>query len=93
MGNRRKKSSPEPMKDILGRVLKDKGLLDLDRIVKGMGEKNADSLGGHLSDTRQRVSERFEAIFPSQPVQNKESGWGSEWHSLQNDRQGNAPAK
>ncbi len=64
---------------------------DFDRIVRGMGEKNADSLNRHLAAVRQRVSDRFDGIFPSRPVPNKDSKWDREWLRLQNDQQGIDP--
>jgi len=64
---------------------------DLGRIAQGMGEKNADTLSSHLSTIRQRVSERFEAIFPSRPAPKEDSRWNRAWLQLQNDRQGIDP--
>ncbi len=61
---------------------------DLERIVQGMGEKSPAALAKHLAGTRQRVSQRFQAIFPSLPPVKEDSRWFGEWRNLQADRQG-----
>jgi glutamate-ammonia-ligase adenylyltransferase len=60
---------------------------DLERITRGMGEESTEALERHLSGIRQRVSERFEAIFPSQPSLKEDNRWVKEWRNLQTDRQ------
>jgi len=64
---------------------------DLERIAQGMGEENTEALASHLSGIRQQVSERFEAIFPSQPSLKEDDRWVRQWRNLQADRQGIDP--
>jgi len=64
---------------------------DLERIAQGMGEESPEALTRHLSGTRQQVSERFEAIFPSRPTLKEDDRWVKQWRNLQADRQGIHP--
>ena len=66
---------------------------DLDRITRGMGEESTEALERHLSGIRQQVSDRFEAIFPSQPTLKEDDQWVREWRDLQTDRQGIDPER
>ena len=60
---------------------------DLDRIARGMGEESPEALAARLAVIRQQVSERFEAIFPSQPAPAEDGRWAERWRNLQADRQ------
>jgi len=66
---------------------------DLERITRSMGEESIEALARHLSGIRQQVSDRFEAIFPSQPTLKEDDQWVREWRDLQTDRQGIDPEK
>ncbi len=66
---------------------------DLERITQGMGEESPEALARHLSGIRQQVSERFEAIFPSQPTLKEDDRWVREWRNLQTDRQSIDPER
>ena len=61
---------------------------DLDRIASGMGEDSPESLTARLAVIRQQVSDRFEAIFPSQPAPAENGLWADRWRNLHADRQG-----
>jgi len=60
---------------------------DRQRIAKAMYEADADALEASLERTRQRVSERFHAIFPSQPEPESGRRWAELWGSLRASRQ------
>jgi len=61
---------------------------DRKRIARAMYEDNVKSLERSLSRTRNRVSERFQRIFPSRSEPSSERKWIELWRSLQADRQG-----
>jgi len=60
---------------------------DLARIAQAMGEKNPKALTNRLAGIRQQVSDRFEGIFPSQPVPAEDSPWSEKWRELKAGQQ------
>ena len=60
---------------------------DRQRIAKAMYETDVDALDASLDRTRQRVSERFHGIFPSQPEPASGRRWAELWGSLRASRQ------
>ena len=60
---------------------------DRSRIATAMYEEDVKSLEKSLARTRQRVSERFQNIFPSQPERVAGQKWAERWRDLQVNRQ------
>jgi glutamate-ammonia-ligase adenylyltransferase len=57
------------------------------RIARAMYEDGVGALETSLARTRQRVSERFQGIFPSQPQPESGRRWAELWRSLRTGRQ------
>ncbi|MFC1689211.1 bifunctional [glutamate--ammonia ligase]-adenylyl-L-tyrosine phosphorylase/[glutamate--ammonia-ligase] adenylyltransferase, partial [Pseudomonadota bacterium] len=55
---------------------------DRERIALAMYEKNVKSLEKSLARTRERVSSRFENIFPARPERHSEQKWAEMWRGL-----------
>jgi glutamate-ammonia-ligase adenylyltransferase len=64
---------------------------DLDRIARGMGEESPAALTARLAAIRQRVSDRFEDLFPAQPAPTQGSQWAERWRNLNAVRQSDEP--
>ncbi len=60
---------------------------DRARIARAMHEESVESLDESLARTRARVSERFQAIFPSRPAAVTSQKWVDLWRNLRTDRQ------
>jgi len=60
---------------------------DRQRIASAMYETDVDALEASLERTRQRVGERFQGIFPSQPEPEAGRHWAELWGSLRASRQ------
>lgn len=60
---------------------------DRQRIALAMYEEDVDALDQSLLRTRKRVSERFEAIFPSRPERVSGQKWAAHWRTLRSNRQ------
>ena len=60
---------------------------DRQRIARAMCEEDVAALEASLERTRQRVSERFHGIFPTQPEPESERRWAELWGSLRTSRQ------
>jgi len=57
------------------------------RIARAMYEEDVEALEASVERTRQRVSERFHGIFPSQPEPESGHRWAKLWGSLRASRQ------
>jgi glutamate-ammonia-ligase adenylyltransferase len=64
---------------------------DLAHIARAMGEEDPPGLHHHLAQIRQRVSTRFTALFPNNPVPTQDSPWSKKWRQMQQDQQGIDP--
>jgi glutamate-ammonia-ligase adenylyltransferase len=64
---------------------------DLERLVRAMHIPDVDSLHDALARCRERVSSRFEAIFPKLPEPSSHPEWVDMWRTLQTDRQDASP--
>jgi glutamate-ammonia-ligase adenylyltransferase len=60
---------------------------DRERVARAMGEASAAGLDQALAAVRQRVTTRFEQIFPDQPEPSPKSRWAEQWRQLQGGRQ------
>jgi glutamate-ammonia-ligase adenylyltransferase len=60
---------------------------DRERVARAMYEKNVASLEQSLARTRDRVSNRFQDIFPSRSARSTERKWSELWRSLGGVRQ------
>ena len=57
------------------------------RIARAMYEQSVEPLDQSLERTRQRVSQRFQGIFPSRPEPEAGRHWAEVWRGLRADRQ------
>lgn len=60
---------------------------DRERVALAMYEKGVKALEKSMARTRNRVSSRFEAIFPAQPEPEEGQRWTEIWRSLRGGRQ------
>jgi glutamate-ammonia-ligase adenylyltransferase len=60
---------------------------DRARIARAMYEDSVEALDRRLERVRQRVSERFQGIFPARPEPASEGQWAERWRSLRASRQ------
>ena len=60
---------------------------DRKRVARAMYEDDVEALEGALSRTRQRVTERFQGIFPSRGERPTDQKWSELWRSLRINRQ------
>jgi glutamate-ammonia-ligase adenylyltransferase len=65
---------------------------DRERIAQAMYETDVKSLEKSLLRTRERVSKRFQGIFPARPQQPESGAWTRQWRSLRRRRQEIDPA-
>lgn len=60
---------------------------DRERVARAMHERSVEDLEASLARTRQRVSERFQGIFPARQPTAAGHRWTELWRSLQTSRQ------
>lgn len=61
---------------------------DLSRLAHAMGDANANFMQQKLEAVRNKVTQRFQLIFPAQAALRAEPVWIDAWRHLQEDRQG-----